>query len=140
MVTTSALADGGVGSGTDITTSSITLPDGKTLFTSQSKQHLLSDEVPIMNNVLHDCSVVYVIEEDFSAGVGAGSCAGLDTDGDVYWQRFEGDFAGGKWEIFSGTGKFADYKVGGTYTVNAGFVDFSRFSYSWEIDDKFAGM
>lgn len=135
-----ALADSGSGIGAGLSVSNYTLelPNGKILYRSNDKAHLMSEDTPL-NNVAQDCSVAYVMEPDFSAGSGHGTCSGIDTDGDVYFFFFSGDLTGGEWEIAGGTGKFADLGGGGTYTVNAPLPDFDRFSFTWTWDSAWPG-
>lgn len=136
-----AIADtgSGVGGGMNIANTTLKLPNGQILYHGTDKGHIHGAGTPF-DNVAMQCQVAWIMEADFSAGNGHGTCSGINTAGDVLMWSYSGDFAGGTYRVLGGTGAYATLKGGGTYTGGDPFPDFDRFSWTFTWDSEWTGM
>jgi hypothetical protein len=132
----SALAQAAEGSGTATyiaTWSEMTkLPAGRALQRVYLKTVLIVDKGdPLFNLQPQDCSGTVAISADGKVEDSAGSCTGVDKDGDNWWISYHNGPQGNVWTILGGTGKYKGFKGGGTTTELTAMAD-GRQVITWK--------
>ena len=109
----------------------VDLPDGNVLVKTMSSGFIWTNEEGIVGgNGSMDCSNFSTVGPEGDQLDGAGTCVGLDPDGDLWWSWATG--AGeGEWGLTGGTGKYAGINGGGTWKVQVQFAD-GKVTNEWQ--------
>jgi hypothetical protein len=118
--------------------SPIELPDGRTVLRYSDKGFLSADDP---DNPFHlvnfDCAGAVAMAAGGESGVMAGTCSGVDGDGDVYTLWWKGDdLTGGTWGLMNGSGKFEGIEGGGTFSTGLNWTDgklINRWDGEWTM-------
>jgi hypothetical protein len=112
------------------------LPDGQLLVSNQYPMFGLSENAEgLFDNVKSQCSSWSLSEAEMDAPSAlAGSCYGLDAEGDVYWFWWRAEEMGtdacpilcGTWSVYRGTGKYEGMGGKGMWRVVTQFQDGSN--------------
>ncbi len=118
--------------------SSMELPDGRSIIRYMDRGFLSADDPKNpFHRVNFDCSGTVAMAAGGGTGVMAGTCNGIDSDGDVYTLWWKGDdLTGGTWGLMNGSGKFEGIKGGGTFGTGLTWTDqkvINRWDGTWTM-------